>query len=1186
MSVDNFINELQERSLLSDRMMGKLREAVADPTRPLSARTLAKFLVQKNHLSQRDATDIINALKVAGVDVDKIGPPSTIITAAQLMPDANEDDAEGSSIFAPFLAGGGAKKTGPAPADDEDELTLVAIDDDEAGAPQAVDDEVEVEEDVPILGTIVPPEDTAPRRRDEVRSVEPPTSRPTDTPDEPAAADSGEMPDDEPPAPRRGKKKDSAFREGRKSRKKPTLKKKQWDSPLMLYGGGGLALLLLIGAGAFWLLIWEKGDQELKRAKTALDAGAFDDAITHYQQFLENSPRHPERGKARVELALARIRQASESSNFSKALEIAPKELEAVEDEKSFSDAHGDLASLLPDIALGLATQAKEAGAGAENADKLVAESRAALDLCNNISYIPKSLLDVGKLTQVRELLQQVEHREQSFKALQETLAAMEKAIADGDAATSFTAHKKLVKERPELAGDSKLVEMIKKTSVADQAAVKFVSEEQAAETTDRPTPWVASLALAQRRAGPAGPAGPPGAVACVRVESAIYGLDSATGKLIWRRYVGYSPSAWPLAIGNDVLVTDARHHELCRLNAATGKLVWRQAIGESFSEPLVVGPRAFVAAKSGRLFIVDLASGARAGYLQFPQPLAAPPTADRRQQRLYLPGDQFSLYSISLSDLKCIGSYYFGHEPTSIRLAPAQLLNKLAVLENDGLETSRLHVLSLDDNGAVAGEEIEQRLAGLAASPLLVEGRRLIAITDRGGVDVYEIGAGKGKEALAPVATRKPTDKQPIVRYVTVSSGYLWVGDTQLTKYAILPTGDRLPVESIQNNFAGDAFDHPLQLFGDTLVSVRRAKRRAGVVVAATDVKQGRALWETDLAVPPAAAPVVDPSGRALAVANANGFVFRFDAAAIRSRVQDEPLAAQSTPAQVKPLSGGADLGDGKAAFYAIDSEQLLLYDPAAGESPARWAELPSPLACAVTPFAGGVLAPLKIGQIFLLNPSNGEQLAAPFQPRLEPRTVVEYRPAGVGSAADRRFVISDGQEKLYLVNLVDTPQPHLEGVAEGKVSPMKITSPVAVLGELAIAAAEGGHLLRYKLPSLEAAGDVALPGEAVWGPFRVGEQALLATADEQLVAVSPNGEVAWKAALEHGELAGPPLAVEGGVLLAFRKGIVERRNMADGKPAAKRDVEHPLAAGPVRFMQRLVLAADDGTLLVVDQP
>ncbi|MEX0610987.1 MAG: hypothetical protein WD229_02600, partial [Pirellulales bacterium] len=128
--------------------------------------------------------------------------------------------------------------------------------------------------------------------------------------------------------------------------------------------------------------------------------------------------------------------------------------------------------------------------------------------------------------------------------------------------------------------------------------------------------------------------------------------------------------------------------------------------------------------------------------------------------------------------------------------------------------------------------------------------------------------------------------------------------------------------------------------------------------------------------------------------------------------------------------------------------------------------------------------------------------------------------------------------------------------------------------------------HLVRFRLPSLEAAGEASLPAPVVWGPFRAGDSLLLATADEQLVAVSPSGEIAWQVAIEHGDLAGAPLVTEGTVLLAYRAGIIERRSLADGKPLAATDVEHPLATGPVRFLQRLVLAANDGTLLVIDQP
>ena len=70
----------------------------------------------------------------------------------------------------------------------------------------------------------------------------------------------------------------------------------------------------------------------------------------------------------------------------------------------------------------------------------------------------------------------------------------------------------------------------------------------------------------------------------------------------------------------------------------------------------------------------------------------------------------------------------------------------------------------------------------------------------------------------------------------------------------------------------------------------------------------------------------------------------------------------------------------------------------------------------------------------------------------------------------------------------------------------------------------------------------------------------------------------------LEHGQLAGAPLVLTDGVLLAYRKGILERRALADGKSLATLNVEQPLATGPVAFLQRFVATAADGTLLVVD--
>ncbi len=412
-----------------------------------------------------------------------------------------------------------------------------------------------------------------------------------------------------------------------------------------------------------------------------------------------------------------------------------------------------------------------------------------------------------------------------------------------------------------------------------------------------------------------------------------------------------------------------------------------------------------------------------------------------------------------------------------------------------------------------------------------------------------------------------------------------IWIADTQLTKYSIVPTGDQLPVEEIEDNFAGATFDHPLATFGDTLVHVRRPKDRSGFVVAASDIRSGHPLWETDLAMPLAGPPVVDDAGKSLAVASAEGYVFRFNEAAIRQRVQDEPVANEMVPAELPPLVAATELGQGRAVFSAPGSNRILLYNPAQA-APAKWLPLESPLTCPVTSLGQGFLAPLTIGQVFYLSSADGARLAVPFQPRLDPQTTLAYKPAAAVGKDGRQFLITDGLQKIYLVALADKPQPHLEEVKQADVGPHPIESPLVVLGDEVLAVAGGTHLLRFHVPTLETVGETNLPGSIEWGPYRVGDVALLATADHKLIAVSAGGETKWQAATSQGALAGPPLSLPDGVLLAYRKGIIERRSIADGKRIATVNVEQPLATGPVEFLQHLVVATPDGTLLVVDKP
>jgi outer membrane protein assembly factor BamB len=492
---------------------------------------------------------------------------------------------------------------------------------------------------------------------------------------------------------------------------------------------------------------------------------------------------------------------------------------------------------------------------------------------------------------------------------------------------------------------------------------------------------------------------------------------------------------------------------------------------------------------------------------------------------------------------------------------------------------------MELDEKGNIGRELADRRLTGLAASPPLVTGRGMIVATDRGEMDAFDVTIGKTKNPMSLVATREASGSEPVVRYIAVHGRNVWVADTQLTKYSIMPTDNRLPVEEIENNFAGAAFDNPLLMFGDVLINVRRPKGRGGYVVAATDTKQGHPIWETDIAMPPAGAPIIDEANKTLVAGCADGNVFRFDEAALRSRVQDDAAPSELMPATHPPLTAAVDLGQGRVAFSADNATSLLLYTPSQ-PAPAKWLQLEGSMASAATPLGSGFLVPLKLGQVFYFNSNDGARLATPFQPRLEPGVTLEYKPAVAVGNDGRRFVITDGRQKVYLVALSDQPQPHLEEVKQADVGPRPIESPLVVVGDTVLAVAGGTNLLQFKIPTMETVGESNLPAPIEAGPFSIGDGILLTTADEKLVAMSAKGEVKWQAPLAQGPLAGPPLVLPDGIILAYRKGILERRSATDGNPIAMVNVEQPLATSPVLFVGRLVVTAADGTILVVDTP
>ena len=171
------------------------------------------------------------------------------------------------------------------------------------------------------------------------------------------------------------------------------------------------------------------------------------------------------------------------------------------------------------------------------------------------------------------------------------------------------------------------------------------------------------------------------GQIALAAVDGAVYGLDAAGGKVLWRRFVGFdanpqAPSFPPTPLsgeaGADALVVDTARNELLRLESATGRIRWRAAVGEPFDAyPVVAGENILVATRSGKLITIATASGDSPGYVQFPQPLRVAPAIDLHQSLIFQVAAHTNVFILSLADGACQHVAYLGHQPGSITTAP-----------------------------------------------------------------------------------------------------------------------------------------------------------------------------------------------------------------------------------------------------------------------------------------------------------------------------------------------------------------------------------------------------------------------------------------------------------------------------------------------------------------------------------
>jgi outer membrane protein assembly factor BamB/tetratricopeptide (TPR) repeat protein len=978
-----------------------------------------------------------------------------------------------------------------------------------------------------------------------------------------------------------------------------------WDSPLMLVGGAVLLLLVLGGTFLVWRIMRASGDEAFRTAETAYNEGAYSRAIELYDQFLLKYPRHLSANQAVVHRGLSRIRLAVEGSkDWSSTRRATAEVLNEIATNEEFGGAHADLGVLLPDIAQNLAREAL-----AKNSTALLEEAVEAQALVTK--YLPASEVLTAKNAATETLFAQARFRFDRGRRAAETAAAMQAAVDKREIAAAFAAFEAFAASDPLGAELPVLREALRNVAAAGVEAVRFVERPVTSVTED---PDAKSLYFPLVVSAGSDTADDlRGTITFAVAGGTAFAFDSADGRLLWRRTVGFDEIIPPrqLAPGADAdaLLHDSVRNEFLVVAGATGALKRRIPIPAVEQPGLkswanIVGSRLLLTQASGKLYSIDLSTGAAAGYVEFPQALQQAATLDTRAGVIYQPAGDGVVYVLGADDLRPLESVSLG-STGQWTTSPVRIGSHLLVFERRG-DAGRMIVCETERDGRKprpVGAFETRHYVGVP--PVVVQ--RYAAVLDLGGdLRVFDFSAGKIEGDVTPIAQYTLRGGK-MLRPLAAQGVQLWVAGTQLECLELQPTLGKLT--QIKAYLQGSPGEQPPTLGGESLVHVYRDDKRKGAFIAALAKTDGRELWRRQVGIPIAVPPTA-VGARWLAAAHddVDLQLFTVDRAEAAHFGVMKQLPKYATTSNVRRLLGEFQVVSPELSMTVAE---LRLSTP----PPPRRAQEPDPneldlFGYELIPSDNDVLkrrqlargktgpaAQFRVFQGGAVIPMVYRGVAFRFIANKMPSAVLPFLPPQVGGTrmkwsrpeiADDSVVISDGLGTLYRLELDELQQrPAL--VQRAKTS---LNSPsvghLAVAGQFTYLIDAENVLRAFRLPELVAGLTWPLDGQPAWnGPVARGSYVFAAYSIQDgidCLALDGAAKLLWRTQLPDDAYAP---AVDGDdVFIACGRGKILRLAAADGRQAASIETGLALTQPPIVDGDRLILTTVSGELVWIARP
>ncbi len=712
MSASQLLDRIEQTGLVDQKTLLRLRKEVGNANKPLKAKAVAKYLVDKGLMTQAQVDRLLESLP----------GPATAAPAAKVQ---NTDDLTNLVGNAPVPAtsspkgkGGGKVQTPPVEADPAATRVYGLDEVEELAEVLEVPVEVEVPgglED-PLFGAAAP---------------------------EPGGALFGESVAEEKPPKEHAK---SGFRG-----KVDTSN--QWQTKWLFVAFGLLAVLGLVGSVLYLSLAGESAENLFKMAEASFNQTAYLDAAKKYKELYTKFPGNEKASYAKVKEVQALLAGPHERKNFAEVLTIAREHLDRVVDLREMDDIRQDVGLMLTNSILAESEAALKKQTNAEMAEATKKVELNITEFVDRDIYIPGNIKKTPAIAKLLEQLTNnvkllngsIKKEDDYAKALVEIKALTEKSETD----QAFEVFNTLVRtygdmgSRAELRAamkevSAKEIGLVKPSELAIQAATQPVASAVAGQvllfstTRDRKNDAAtvkeesadASSLINQIRSLADD-------VIPVLAEGSVFGVSAGDGTLLWRHFVGYETTyqpQWTERIQKkNLLLCDQRDHSVFCIDGQTGSLLWRAAIGQPFLAPTVVDETIYIATRSGAVVRLDPYTGEKMAAIQLPKKLLSSVEKAEGIPYVYAVAEDSNLYVLSAEDLACAEVFYVGHFPGSVTLAPMFWSGHLLIAVN-GSDYCDLHVLKFGEKGLRAERVQVFRMAdwdaGCCSSPITVKSK------------------------------------------------------------------------------------------------------------------------------------------------------------------------------------------------------------------------------------------------------------------------------------------------------------------------------------------------------------------------------------------------------------------------------------------------------------------------------